>query len=670
MTQMILDLFFAFTFLALLILLFRIKSRAFIDNKDSYRYILGGISVFCITSILQLAANQGMFESLPFLSEPVYLEVVKIIGIVAGITFLIAGISIWLPGRTRKDNISGVKPELKKNIDRIILRVLNGKAIEAVFRIAPKIISRCFGFDSWIVIRVCHRKNSAILTDSGGITGDTIALAHQALDFDGPASHSFSRVREMGRSSYDLPIRINNRQVAGIFFWQRGQKWLNEGDMVLLDRIAEILSFRLSSEYARIKGEFFEQCWRNYFQIISVLQNRGNLKEKIQPLYHLFNNAVGAEYMSLAVTEQGRNNIRRYSAGINGNVLLDGVINPAMQSRYIYDVLENKKGIRIGNVMADGGESADPLFISCGQKNLMAIPVICDGRPLAVLTLGHSCPNKFNRRDRLRVEILATALSQAVEAELGRRSLFERDRLLGAITAFDSTVSKCRDIESILQAAARTISKNTMTTMVRITTYDNEQNLLTTRALETIRPIRDMQNDNVIVSDALAFWHNMVIQENRLLLINQQNIEASMDKIEAATLVFPEMKSALIVPIKVNDKIYGMITLGEMREWNRYSYNPSVINFCKEIALQTAGGIKQLKLEHLLLKNINPSDKAVAMPNRTQELFSRLNSPASRLRGSLDLIRQKGLSREEGSDEILSMMEKSADEIMSVLHDR
>ena len=97
MTQFILDLFFASIFILLLLLMAKMRERAFADNKESYRYAMTGMSVLAIVAFLQLAAHQDLLATLPFLSEPIYQELAQVIGIVAGVALMIAGISIWLP---------------------------------------------------------------------------------------------------------------------------------------------------------------------------------------------------------------------------------------------------------------------------------------------------------------------------------------------------------------------------------------------------------------------------------------------------------------------------------------------------------------------------------------------------------------------------------------------
>ena len=101
MSQFIIDLFFAFIFIILAIMLMRIKDKAFTDNKESYRYTTSGVFVLFLVSIIRLLNHQQAFASVPFLSEPVCRDLIEATGIIAGMTLMLAGVSFWLPIKKR-----------------------------------------------------------------------------------------------------------------------------------------------------------------------------------------------------------------------------------------------------------------------------------------------------------------------------------------------------------------------------------------------------------------------------------------------------------------------------------------------------------------------------------------------------------------------------------------
>ncbi len=153
-----------------------------------------------------------------------------------------------------------------------------------------------------------------------------------------------------------------------------------------------------------------------------------------------------------------------------------------------------------------------------------------------------------------------------------------------------------------------------------------------------------------------------------MLLINQNDTESRMEKSEVNSLVFPGVQSALIVPIVVNGRTFGMITLGEMRAWERTSYNSTAISFCKTIAAKIADSIKLQQLTRMMTSTGNTND--ILRSNKSDNnLQRRLKAPMTKLQGSLEILRIKGTNMDGDANRILSKMEESSNDIVNLLND-
>ena len=200
-------------------------------------------------------------------------------------------------------------------------------------------------------------------------------------------------------------------------FWKDQPGKLCEDEINALRRLSSVMSSVLNSLYLDLKSEFFEGSWRHFVQVRDILTSRKDLKSSLQSFYYLFRQAVDAEYLSLGLIETGRENVTRFTIGVNASVLLDGVTNPAEASSCFTRVVEQARGMRLDDIRNERAEDIDSLCLSCGQRSLMAVPVSHGGNVIAVLTLGHRMPNRFSRRDLMRAEMLAQAMTPAVTAE-------------------------------------------------------------------------------------------------------------------------------------------------------------------------------------------------------------------------------------------------------------
>ncbi len=667
MSQLIIDVFFTAIFILLLILLAKIRIKAFSNNRDSYRYTFLGISVLGVVSLLQLAGHQDALNSIPFLSEPVYRELALGIGIVSGITLMIAGASIWLPVRKKKtgktENSGYSKSTL--DIERAIFRSQNFKSL---LKRLPKMISHDFKFNAYAIIYRQNRLKKYVCTDYEGMEETEVQLIKDT-DFS-LINAKRQAIEIMSKIPYDycLPVMLNNRTQAIMLFRKEEGTIVSEPERTSLEGIARALTNRLNNEYISKKEQFYSRCREYSGHIKNILAAKNSISSNLSIFHQLFNRAVGAEYFSLAIIGKRHSNPKVYTVGINGNILVDGGNTSIMKNSHFRKILSDKKPLLINNINKAPDQVPDSLSVSCGQCSLMAQPIIIDNQVMAILILGHSAASHFSRKDLLLAETMAYSLTSAIESELNRRSIFERDRCLAAINGFESAVRKATDINSLLKAAADLLINNLSTTMVRITVLDDFRIKLKTAAIKTIRPMADLNTNDSMISRELTYWHQIVAEEGRLLLINQNDGDSRMGKSEIESLVFTGVQSALIVPIVVNGRTFGMITLGEMRAWERTSYDSPAISFCKTIAAKIADTIKLLQLSRLMvskrdIKDVNGNSKS------DKSLLNRLKVPMTNLQGSLEILKIKGSQMDGDTNRILSQMEESSNDIVNLLND-
>jgi transcriptional regulator with GAF, ATPase, and Fis domain len=667
-TQFIQNLFFALIFIFLLILLFRIKDKAFIENKDSYRYTLRGMIVLTGVSLLRLIGHSQFFMSLPFLSEPIYKELVEAIGMITGLTLMIAGVSIWLPIKKKRDNRATRALEIFKFLDNFEESMGEADNINRIFHDIPEFVCRNFGLASSAVFRLNHKRGRFICTDHYNIdTGSRENLKNEEI-LSGQEHEPFGNIIEKYAVDYYLPLKVKDSVCGALLFWKETGAEISPEIRQALERVGRILSGRLALRFDNLKKAFYAECLNDNQKAAHIIQSRTDLKGNLKLFHTLFHNAVGAEYFSLMIPDKHPKNFRRFIAGLNGHILLEGATNPSMQNTYIDAVIDYRRSLLLDTVDNHTEMAVDSLFISCGQKSLIAVPIVNYGRVIAVLTLGHPRSEKFNYLDLTRAEMLAAAISPAIEADISRRANFERDRYLGALAAFEATIQECREVDTLLSAAAELMLQNIGTTMVRIAIFGADRSELITKALRTIRPFKIINSENVGLSREFTPWHYMVMNENRPLLINQSDLESYMDPGETAALVFAGMQSALIVPIVIGGQTYGLITLGEMRQWERFSYDSAAISFCKGLAAKIANGLRLIQMGRVIMETGESRESSDKIGSNSDNIYRELKTPLSSLQGSIDLLKVKGYGQEEDSGKIIAMMEKSTNRMISILN--
>ncbi len=398
MTQFILDLFFTAIFVLLLVLLIKIREKAFHDNKDSYRYAFWGMLVLGIVSILQLASHQNFLETLPFISEPVYQELAQITGIIAGVTLLIAGITIWLPGKKKRDEIDSVLRGRENLIGRASDIIRDSGSIDILFNDLTEGLRRDFHFESAAVFRLSHRTRTFICSDKFNVdekTGEFLARVSGIIENE---TDLVQAIRQELVSLHRITAAINNKGRVFLFFW--GGKEQDRGNISeALVRIGRLLSERLTYFYKSERLAFAESSLHLLTEARNILSRKTDLRRALPEYYQLFHESTGAEYFSLAVQEKQRRNLRHYTAGINGSILLGGVTSPGLYENYMEATMTSGQGLIAGDVRVEPNKADYSLFSSCGQRCLLAVPVMVGGHAVAVITLGHPGPGRFGRRE-------------------------------------------------------------------------------------------------------------------------------------------------------------------------------------------------------------------------------------------------------------------------------
>ncbi len=91
--ELIITLFFLFV----TVLLSRSREQLRCVDPESYNYISGGVLTLTLVSLAQVYGKMGVFDTTPFLSDPLSFKVLSWIGVISGVIFVISGVSTWLP---------------------------------------------------------------------------------------------------------------------------------------------------------------------------------------------------------------------------------------------------------------------------------------------------------------------------------------------------------------------------------------------------------------------------------------------------------------------------------------------------------------------------------------------------------------------------------------------
>jgi hypothetical protein len=481
------------------------------------------------------------------------------------------------------------------------------------------------------------------------------------------AADKIDNLQQHFQADYVMTINPGDKTRAVILFWLDQPRHLAAETYSLLDHFGRMISLKLEKRVQSLKLKFYNDNRRLVRLLEKAVTGDNAFEIGFRKIQRVFRAALGIEYLSLAIREKGVNNIRRFTAGINSTILLESGGHPDLTTSPFRTVFETGRSLLVDDSTEEGLEWGDDLVQSCGQKSILMIPIISRNRVLAVLQLGHSREHYFRAIDQVRAREMAGVMSKFIENDISRRAINVRETYLASLAALDNILLKAADTRSLFDTAADILLENISTTAVRITRFDHKQRRLITEAFRSRRSFDNINLEPVSISENETNFHFRVVHDRRSMMIDQNSENAAMSKDEAARLVFPGVKTAILVPIVVNSLCLGVISLGEMRRRERFTYDAAMIMFCREVAAKLATGIKINMLGRAIIRE---TDK-----NRIpQELFPErhiireMKSPVTNLRGSLDLLKLQKVGRRGLPQRIIKTLDESTDQLVSIIN--
>lgn len=199
-----------------------------------------------------------------------------------------------------------------------------------------------------------------------------------------------------------------------------------------------------------------------------------------------------------------------------------------------------------------------------------------------------SSPMEAKRKDE--IGDLARAFDE-LSMSLGSRE--EEVRLLLGVSF---AVSSELHVDKILQILCEKIAASQKVTYCRIALIDENSNDLVIKAASTTRDIHDWEDG---VGQRIAFTHmrhHRKVLETKEPYMMRRSVEGGEDTAEWQWTLSAETESALLLPLISKGEVLGIVTLGEVRTWERSPFSAKKIEFYQILMSQAAVAIEKARL--------------------------------------------------------------------------
>lgn len=199
-------------------------------------------------------------------------------------------------------------------------------------------------------------------------------------------------------------------------------------------------------------------------------------------------------------------------------------------------------------------------------------------------------PVALNRHDE--VGDLANAFDEMAS------SLTSRDEEVRLLLDASIAVSSALHVDKILQILCDRIAASRKVTYCRISLLDPHSNTLVVKASS---PTRDLPEWDLGIGDELdlgrARHHAEVLKAVEPVVLRKNGeLSTAGSETEWEWALTPDTESALLLPLISKNQAIGVVTLGEVRRWERTPFSSKKIEFYQTLMNQAAVAIENAQL--------------------------------------------------------------------------
>jgi transcriptional regulator with GAF, ATPase, and Fis domain len=254
--------------------------------------------------------------------------------------------------------------------------------------------------------------------------------------------------------------------------------------------------------------------------------------------------------------------------------------------------------------------------------------------------------------------MFALQLSFLIGQQRLKDGLKRKESLGQSLNEFENRLVGEENLKTIMEDAAASLISDLPKSFARVTLLSREKRELINCAATQIRQQGiDLKQQERFSLDDLP-WHRLALEAKRPMLVHQDDPESLMSRREARLIMDEKVNSALLVPLILSGKPVGVVSVGEMRSWERQPMTEEETAFVKHRANQLSLALKKSLISRAnerLRERMGSSDSGAGTGEvRTRartwlsNLSYQINNPLTSIRGSAELLRMKepGLSQD------------------------
>lgn len=382
------------------------------------------------------------------------------------------------------------------------------------------------------------------------------------------------------------------------------------------------------------------------------------LEDKLLLIYDTLRRALPFDLLRIAVFDPRGFQMTQYCVGKGRNLISERNKSIATHSTQLGRVFASPQLIAADDLARSDFED-DRWLSSCGVNHALTFPVLHNNLVIAAITLASESPTlPFQLGEQIAADLITT-LAPAIRVDQLNHQLVTLNRQLLDLTGALRIVAQEKTPERLLAELMSLLVHKLPATFCRLWRCDHRAETIELVGESTSHDVSTQAATVTSVPLSTARWHHAAVQHGRLIVINQREEHISMDDGEISLTTVAGVQSALIIPIVANSRVLGLLTVSEMRCWERSHFSLSDTLFARGMAgvmahvLERIGDTLQVDA---LRRRVNQLERTQTLGEVFVDLPIRLATPLTSIMARADhLITTVGVRDEDASTNLVAI---------------
>ncbi|MCH7690450.1 MAG: GAF domain-containing protein [candidate division Zixibacteria bacterium] len=589
--------------LAGLVMLSRTRKWIVAKNPRGYAQISAGISLISFWGVISVLQNTFFVGEIVSKETAAITEILMLMVVLSGIVLLSSGISYWLPVSRKQMSKTNFAQKNDSSLLALTKLLLAGSATEKLFtEIANWLLNR-FELEQVDVISISHKTSHSSLVASAGSLDNLQLLPEANLDKSAWPKElqlkQVTRIDELYSSDsgdqkdfgYALKLPVTENRSLLFVMWSQNSKLAEMITPEIIDILESGIVTNLDQQTLILTSDFTRNCDKKAKRILNMVSKLTNTNEIISLTCKQMAELMPLELITL-VSFNNSTESCRLTVGATATVLCETGVNIFESTQtYLTRIFRTAIPVMESDLTAKPLGYGTRMMAASDIKSMIAIPVYAQGRMQGIATVGSTRKKAYTRRN---FQMLISAapvfefILNMINGDQITQLVLKREKAICRF-ALDMTDKK-RVVADPFRDAARLLYEYSNCDFVRISMLDSGDSFLTSRVLsgsnsqETVVP----EKGHMILS--LMPNHRSVIETGESLNCGFDN---RLNEAELSQCFANESQSALLIPIKSNGRVVGVISLAGFQSEATARFDELTMQFAEMVSALLAKYMEQ-----------------------------------------------------------------------------